>query len=44
MVLIKNVTTIIKGDRYFRAQHYIILTKVVEEVTQAHLLQLHNKL
>jgi hypothetical protein len=44
MVLIKNVTTIIKGNRYLRAQNYIILTKVVEEVTQARLLQLHNKL
>jgi len=33
MVLIKNVTTTIKGDQYLRAQHYIILTKVVEKVT-----------
>jgi len=33
MVLIKNVTTTIKGDQYSRAQHYKILTKVVEEAT-----------
>jgi len=31
MVLIKNVITT-KGDRYLRAQHYTILTKVVDEV------------
>jgi hypothetical protein len=36
MVLIKNVTTTIKGDRY--SQHYIILTKVVDEATRARLL------
>ncbi len=30
MVLIKNVTTTIKGDQYLKAQHYTILTKVVE--------------
>jgi hypothetical protein len=33
MVLIKNVTTTINGDRYLRAQHYTILIKVVEEAT-----------
>ncbi len=44
MDLIKNVTTTTKGDRYLRAQHYILLTKVMDEATQAHLLQLHNKL
>jgi hypothetical protein len=33
MVLIKNVTTTSKGDRYLRAQHYTILTKVVDEAT-----------
>jgi hypothetical protein len=33
MVLIKNVTTSTKGDRYLRAQHYTILTKVMDEVT-----------
>jgi hypothetical protein len=38
MVLIKNVTTTTKGDRYLRAQHYTILTKVVDETTQACLL------
>jgi hypothetical protein len=43
MVLIKNVITTTKGDRYLKAQHYTILTKVVDETTQAHLLQLHNK-
>jgi len=31
MVLIKNVITT-KGDRYLKAQHYTILTKVVDEV------------
>jgi hypothetical protein len=31
MVLIKNVTIISKGDRYLKAQHYKILTKVVDE-------------
>ncbi len=46
MVLIKNVTTITtsKGDQYLRAQHYTILTKVVDKAIRAHLLQLHNKL
>ncbi len=43
MVLIKNVTTT-KGDRHLEAQHYTILTKVVDKTTQTHLLQLHNKL
>jgi hypothetical protein len=37
MVLIKGLTTT-KGDRYLRAQHYIILTKVVNKATQIHLL------
>jgi hypothetical protein len=31
MVLIKNVTTTSKGNQYLRAQHYTILTKVVDE-------------
>jgi len=44
MVLIKNVTTISKGDQYLRAQHYRILTKVVDEITWIHHFQLHNKL
>jgi len=30
MVLIKNVTTT-KGDQYLMAQHYTILTKVVDD-------------
>jgi hypothetical protein len=30
MVLIKNMVTMSKGDRYLRAQQYIIITKVVE--------------
>jgi tryptophan synthase beta subunit len=38
MVLIKNVTTTTKGDRYLRAQHNIILTKFVDKATQTHLL------
>jgi hypothetical protein len=33
MVLIKSVTTTSKGDQYLKAQHYTILTKVVDEVT-----------
>ncbi len=44
MVLIKNVTTTIEGDQYLRAQHYTILTKVVDEVIQICILQLHSKL
>jgi len=40
----QNVTTTTKGDQYLMAQHYTILTKVVDEVIQTHLLQLHNKL
>jgi hypothetical protein len=44
MVLIKNVTTTTKGDRYLRAQHYIIITKFVDETTKVRFLQLHNKL
>jgi hypothetical protein len=43
MVLIKNVTTT-KGYQHLGAQHYTILTKVVDETTQIYLLQLHNKL
>jgi len=43
MVLIKNVTTT-KGYPHLGAQHYTILTKVVDETTQTYLLQLHNKL
>jgi hypothetical protein len=35
MVLIKNVTTTTKGDQYLRAQHYIILTKVVDKAIRA---------
>jgi hypothetical protein len=38
MILIKNVTTTLKGDQYLRAQHYTILTKVFYEATRAHLL------
>jgi len=39
MVLIKNVTTTItKGDRYLKAQHYKILIKVVNKVIRTHLL------
>jgi hypothetical protein len=44
MVLIKNVTTPTKRDRYLKAQHYTILTKVVDETIRSHFLQLHNKL
>ncbi len=44
IILIKNVTTTAKGDQYLTAQHYTILTKVVDEATRIHLLQLHNKL
>jgi len=33
MVLIKNVTTTSRGDQYLRAQHYTILTKVVDEIS-----------
>jgi hypothetical protein len=40
----QNVTTTTKGDQYLMAQHYTILTKVVDEAIQTHLLQLHNKL
>jgi hypothetical protein len=38
MVLIKNVTTTSKGYWYLRAQHYIILTLVVDEIIWTHLL------
>jgi hypothetical protein len=44
MVLINNVTTTSKGDQYLKVQHYTILTKFIDEITQACLLQLHNKL
>jgi hypothetical protein len=33
MLLIKNVTTTSKGNRYMKAQHYTILTKAVYETT-----------
>jgi hypothetical protein len=33
MVLIKNVTTTSRGDQYLSAQHYTILTKVVDEIS-----------
>jgi hypothetical protein len=33
MLLTKNVTTTSKGDRYLRAQHYTILTEVVDKIT-----------
>jgi hypothetical protein len=33
VILIKNVTTTTKGDWYLKGQHYIILTKVVDEAT-----------
>jgi hypothetical protein len=38
------VTITPKGDWYLKAQHYTFLTKVVDEVIQARLLKLHNKL
>jgi hypothetical protein len=38
MVLIKNVTTKTKGDRYLKAQHYTILTRVVDKATQTSFL------
>jgi hypothetical protein len=38
MVFTKNLTTTTKGYRYLKAQPYTILTKVVDETTQAHLL------
>jgi len=44
IVLIKSVTITPKGDWYLKAQHYTFLTKVVDEVIQARLLKLHNKL
>jgi hypothetical protein len=34
MVLIKNVITTSKGDKYLNAQHYIIFTKVVDVTIQ----------
>jgi hypothetical protein len=36
--LIKNVITIVKGDQYLRAQHYTILTNVIEKTIQTCLL------
>jgi hypothetical protein len=44
ITLIKNVTTTSKGDRYWKAQHYTILTEIVDETTQACFLYLHKKL
>jgi hypothetical protein len=44
MLLIKNMITTSKGYWYLKAQHYTILTKVVGETIQAHLLQLDSKL
>jgi hypothetical protein len=44
MLLIKNMTITSTGDQHLRAQHYTILTKVVDKATQVCLLQLHNKL
>jgi hypothetical protein len=44
MVLIKNVTITSKGNQYLMAQHYTILTKVINETTWVHLLKSHNKL
>jgi hypothetical protein len=41
MVSIKNVTTTSKEDRYLRAQHYVILIKVVDEAIQVFLLKMH---
>jgi len=41
MVLIKNVITT-EGYQHLGAQHYTILTKVVDETTQTYLLQLHK--
>jgi hypothetical protein len=38
MVLIKNVIITTKGDQYLKAQHYKILTKVMDKATRAHLL------
>ncbi len=32
--LLKNMTTTTKGNRYLKAQHYIILTNVVDKSTQ----------
>jgi hypothetical protein len=34
MVLIKNVIATSKGDKYLKAQHSIIFTKVVDVTTQ----------
>ncbi len=38
MVLIKNVATTLKGYWYLKAQHYTILTKVINKATRVHLL------
>jgi hypothetical protein len=35
IILIKNVTITSKGYQYLKAQHYTILTKVVDETIQA---------
>jgi len=42
--LIKNVVTTSKGDWYLKAQQYIILIMVVNEVTWTCLFKLHIKL
>jgi hypothetical protein len=44
MVLIKNVTTTSKEYLYLKIKNYIIIVKVVDEATQAHILKMHNKL
>jgi hypothetical protein len=38
------VKTTSKGDKYLKAQHYKILTKVVDEIIWIRLFWLHNKL
>jgi hypothetical protein len=44
MVLIKNVATTSKENRYLKTQQQTIFTKVVDEVIPILLLKLHNKL
>jgi hypothetical protein len=44
MLLIKNVTTTSKIYRYLKAQHYTILTKLVDKAIKVRVLWLHNKL
>ncbi len=41
---LKKVSTTSKGDQYLKTHQYTILTKVVDEATQARLLKLHDKL